>query len=139
LLFRVLFVIWTVIGLPSYAVSADVQEALTVIEKRMLCIVLLTNAQTNDQFGLPLQFEVDSEFYSRANRELYFSKFFKLFTDAIQPFEDKLTEDEQEYIGQKTYKDSMTLGAQWGAKATTNILSWDKPYRKCVADYGLAD
>ena len=138
LLSRVLIVIWTLSGLPSFAASADVKEVLSIVEKRMSCMALFTSARL-DQFGLPLQFEVDSEFYSRVNRELHYSKFMKMLETELEVFEDKLTEDEEAYLLQKVEQDSMKAGIQWGVKGGMNISSLDKPYRKCVKDYGLDD
>lgn len=41
--------------------TSKLKELIEVYEKYKLCVVLITNA-ARDQFGLPLQFEVDSEF-----------------------------------------------------------------------------
>ena len=74
---KLIIVVLMLIGTSSTQLHAEgtskVKELFEVYEKYKLCVVLLMNAAT-DQFGLPLQFEVDSDFYSSSNRKLYSTK-----------------------------------------------------------------
>ena len=90
-----------------------------------------------DQFGLQLQFELDANFYSKENRTMYFTKFAEIVTQELMDLGyGDLSADEKKYLKQKTFNSGMQAGVKWGM---ASISSWDKPYRKCVADYGLGN
>lgn len=118
--------------------TSKVKDIIAVGDKYGMCITLLANANM-DKFGLPLQFEVDSEFYSRSNRNSYFQLIVKKYRKELDDAgENELSEDEAEYLAQKLRNDAFAIGAKWGAKFTSQGAStWDEPIRKCVLDFDL--
>ena len=115
--------------------TPDLDALIAYHEKQALCLVLLVNGST-DEFGLKLQFEIDSEFYSRENRELYKQNFAKLYNAEFDKLGYKnLTPDQKTYLKQKLHQSGMQLGIEWGMKSTiSGISSWDGPFRNCVND-----
>ena len=120
--------------------TPDINAIIEFHEKNQLCLALLANGST-DRFGLPLQFEVDSEFYSRENRELYLGKYGEYFEAELKRLgRENLTVDEWNYLKQKWKTSNISVGAEWGARfAMSGIISWDEPYRNCVKEHNLTN
>jgi hypothetical protein len=119
--------------------TPDIDALIAHHEEQLLCLVLLSNGSM-DQFGLQLQFEIDSEFYSKENRELYLQNFGKLYNAEFDKLGYKnLTPDQNTYLKQKIHQSSMQLGIEWGMKSTmSGISSWDGPFRNCVNELNLS-
>ena len=120
------------------AETPDIDALIAMHKEQQLCLVLLMNGST-DQFGLQLQFEIDREFYSKENRDLYKQNFLKFMAAQLKKLEfNNLTLDERTYLEQKWYRSNMQLGVEWGAKSTmSGISSWDGPFRNCVNELNL--
>jgi len=119
--------------------ASKLPELIKVFEQYKVCLVLLSNGKLVDKFGLPLQFEIDSEFYSSANRSNYYPRLSKKFQAALDEAGlNELSEDEEKYLMQKLRDDSFQVGVKWGAMFTSQgASSWDEPYRKCVEEHNL--
>lgn len=96
----------------------------------------MTNV-THDMFGLPLQFEIDGDFYSKENRLRRMETFTKLIFNEHNL--DHFSEDEYTYFDGKLDKILFDEGFKWGMKSSSGegIASWDEPYRKCVQTHNI--
>ena len=132
----------------SFVLTASAPLAQSKVSKLMefhetlkVCLVLIESSKL-DKFGLPLQFEIDSNFYSKENRSLYSKNLSAIIRTKLKDLGwDDLSDDEKTYLKQKWQSSNIEAGAYWGVKATTGdkISSWDEPYRKCVSDNNLAN
>ena len=68
------------------AETPDIDALIAMHKEQQLCLVLLMNGST-DQFGLQLQFEIDREFYSKENRDLYKQNFLKFMAAQLKKLE----------------------------------------------------
>ena len=120
--------------------TPDINSIIEFHEKNQLCLVLLANGKI-DRFGLPLQFEVDPEFYSRENRELYFGKYGEFIKAELKRLgHENLTLDERNYLKQKWETSNFSVVVEWGTRfGISGIISWDEPYRNCVKEHNLTN
>lgn len=121
--------------------TSKLPDLMKVVEQYLVCYVILSNATVSDKFGLPLQFEIDSEFYSGANRSDYYSRLSKKMNAALdESGVNELSEDENKYFLQKVRDDAFKVGVEWGARFTSQgAVTWDEPYRKCVKEHNLSN
>lgn len=119
--------------------KVDLSKLIEAHQEVQECLVLLINGKS-DQFGLKLQFEVDSDFYSSENRTLYLKNLGEYINAKFSSLGyNELTADEKKYLNGKMRDSNLQVGMKWGMMSTSSgIASWDKPYRRCVSEYNLA-
>jgi len=118
------------------AAGTVLKDSLALIEQHKACSVLIFNGRLK-KFGLPLQFEIDSEFYSKENRLRRAKVYAEMLNEKLNG--DQLSKDEQYYFKQKSREINMKEGVVWGVKSSMGegIASWDEPYRNCVREFNL--
>ena len=120
--------------------ASKIQKLFAVADKYKLCLVLITNA-TKDDFGLSLELDIDSEFYSSLNRYLYYENIMEKVTAELDDLgQQELSDDEENYLYQKFQDDGLKEEAKWVELFNSQgVSTWDEPIRKCVAEYRLGN
>ena len=113
----------------------SLQEAVVYFEQNIDCFTLFVLASF-DQYGLPLQFEVDADFYSKSNRVKRKEEILVQVEEVVDS--EHLSTDERTYLLQKNQELGVQAGVKWGIKSTyPGIASLDQPYRDCVIKHNI--
>ena len=122
---------------PLWAEEAYVKETVKYIEDNRQCITIFI-VSIEDDFRLPLQFEIDYDYYSSKSVDQRWNKYLALITQKFDPQEKVISDDAKSYFGKKLnqvvsqeYLPIKNSFAENGAKY------FDPLYRECVKSFGL--
>ena len=122
---------------PLWAEEAYVKEIGKFIEDNRQCITIFI-VSTEDDFRLPLHFEIDYDYYSSKSVDQRWNKYLALVAQKFDPQEKVISDDAKSYFGKKLnqvvsqeYHSIKNSFDKNGAKY------FDPLYRECVKSFGL--
>ena len=136
LIFAFIAPIWLV--KPLWAEEAAVKEAVKYIEDNRQCITIFI-VSIEDDFRLPLQFEIDYDYYTSESVDQRWNKFLAFTTQKInEPLGKEISADAQSYITKKfdqiVYQEYFPIKNSF---AENGAKYFDTLYRECVRSFGL--
>ena len=121
---------------PLWAGKAAVIEAVKYIEDNGQCITIFI-VSIEDDFRLPLQFEIDYDYYSRERVDQRWNKFLAFTIQKVnEPLGKEISDDAQSYITKKfdqiVYQEYFPIKNSF---AENGAKYFDTLYRECVKQF----
>ena len=122
---------------PLWAEEAYIKETVKFIEDNRQCITIFI-VSIEDDFRLPLQFEVDYDYYSSKSVDQRWNKYLAFLTQKFDPQEKVISDDAKSYFGKKfeqiVSQEYLPIANSFAANGAKYF---DPLYRECVKSFGL--
>ena len=136
LIFAFIAPIWLV--KPLWAEEAAVKEAVKYIEDNRQCITIFI-VSIEDDFRLPLQFEIDHDYYKSESVKLRFNKQMSFVSQKLnKPLGKVTSKDAQSYIAKKL--EQIVNQEYFPIKNLIDenaAIYFDQLYRECIKSFSL--
>ena len=122
---------------PLWAEEAYVKETVKYFEDNGECVTIFT-VSIEDYFRLPLQFEIDYDYYSSKSVDQRWNKIVALITQKFDPQGKVISDDAKSYLRKKIGQVIQQEGLYIKNSFDENGAKYFDPlYRECVKSFGL--